>query len=231
MVEESNDFFSISNFDGRAVHDEILKVTNDFDEAYCIGTGGYGSVYKAELQPNNITVAVKKIHSSSSERLVDHTGFLNEVRALTNIRHRNIVKLFGYCSHVRHSFLIYEYLEKGSLKSILASDVISKELDWLKRVNIVRAVANGLAYMHHDCSPPITHTDISGANILLDSDYEAHISDFGTAKLLKLDSSNWTAVAGTYSASFGVVALEVIMGKHPGGDLITSLPTLSADYL
>ncbi|CAH1413998.1 unnamed protein product [Lactuca virosa] len=118
------------------------------------------------------------------------------------------------------------------------------ELGWLKRVNIVKAVANGLDYMHHDCSPPIIHRDISIANILLDSDYEAHISDFGTSKLLKLDSSNWTAIAQTPMAisrqlaytmvvtdkcdvySFGIIALEVIMGKHPG-----ELPTLSADYL
>ncbi|GJR56231.1 MDIS1-interacting receptor like kinase 2-like protein [Tanacetum coccineum] len=243
--EEGGKFFSITSFDGQAMHDEIIKVTNDFDDAYCIGTGGYGTVYKAMLQPNNL-VAVKKLHSSSEND--DHIGFLNEVRALTNIRHRHIVKLYGYCFHARHSFLIYEYLEKGSLKSILSNNNTAEELDWLKRVNIIRAIANGLAYMHHDCSPPIIHRDISGANILLDSDYEAHISDFGTAKLLKLDSSNWTAIVGTYGYiapelaftmvasekcdvySFGVVALEVIMGKHPG-ELITSLPTLSIDDL
>ncbi|CAI9276121.1 unnamed protein product [Lactuca saligna] len=192
---EGHDFFSITSFDGNVVYDEIIKATNDFDEAYCIGTGGCGIVYKAELQPNNV-LAVKKIYSLISVEEADHNGFLNEVHALTNIRLRNIVKLYGYCSHARHSFLIYEYLEKGSLGSILRSGVLAKELDWLKTVNIVKAVANGLAYMHHDCSPPIIHRDISIANILLDSDYEAHISDFGTSKLLKLDSSNWTAIAG-----------------------------------
>ncbi|KAL7609482.1 hypothetical protein Lser_V15G11910 [Lactuca serriola] len=245
LDEESGDYFHITSFDGKVVYDDILKATNDFNEAYCIGTGGYGIVYKAKLQTDNV-VAVKKLHSSSEN--VDHSGFLNEVRALTNIRHRNIVKLYGYCCHARNSILIYEYLENGSLGSILKSDVLAKELDWLTRVNIVKGVANGLAYMHHDCSPPIVHRDISISNILLDSDYEACISDFGTSKLLKLDSSNWTAVAGTYGYiapelaytmvanekcdvySFGVVALEVIIGKHPG-DLITSLPTLSDDHL
>ncbi|XP_023771646.1 MDIS1-interacting receptor like kinase 2-like [Lactuca sativa] len=241
LDKEGGDYFSITSFDGGVVYDDILKATNNFDEAYSIGTGGYGTVYKAELQPNNM-VAVKKLHPSSED--VDHNGFLNEVRALTNIRHRNIVKLYGYCSLARHSFLIYEYVEKGSLGSILRSDVLVTELDWLKRVKIVKAVANGLAYMHHDCTPPIIHRDISIANIILDSDYEAHISDFGTSKLLKLDSSNWTAIAGTYGYiapelaytmvvtekcdvySFGIVALEVIMGKHPG-----EVPTLRADYL
>ncbi|GKF11416.1 MDIS1-interacting receptor like kinase 2-like protein, partial [Tanacetum coccineum] len=136
--EEGGTIFSITSFDGQAMYDEIIKVTNDFDDAYCIGVGGYGTVYKAELQPNNF-VAVKKLHSSSEND--DHIGFLNEVRALTNIRHKNIVKLYGYCFHARHSFLIYEYLEKGSLKSLLSSDITAKEIDWLKRVRIVRAVA------------------------------------------------------------------------------------------
>ncbi|CAH1434668.1 unnamed protein product [Lactuca virosa] len=192
---ESGDYFTITSFNGKVAYNDILKAINDFDDAYCIGAGGYVIIYKAELQPTNVVV-VKKLHSSSDN--VDHNGFLDEVYVLTNIRHRNIVKLYGYCSHASHSFLIYEYLEKGSLASILRSDVLAKELDWLKRINIVRAIANGLAYMHHDCSPPMIHRDISIANILLNSDYEAQISDFGTSKLLKLDSSNSTTIAGTY---------------------------------
>ncbi|GKB19583.1 probable leucine-rich repeat receptor-like protein kinase [Tanacetum coccineum] len=143
-------------------------------------------------------IAYRRRDRTSPQEPSGEEGILNEVRALTSIRHKNIVKLYGYCYHAHHSFLIYEYLEKGSLKSLLSSDITAKEMDWLKRVTIVRAVANDLAYMHHDCTPPIIHRDISGANILLDSDYGAHISDFGTATRLKLDSSNWTTVVGTY---------------------------------
>ncbi|BBH03275.1 Leucine-rich repeat receptor-like protein kinase family protein [Prunus dulcis] len=165
--------------------------------------------------------------------------FLNEVRALSEIRHRNIVKLYGFCAHKRHSFLVYEYLERGSLATMLSKNEEAKELGWSKRVNIVKGLAHALSYMHHDCLPPIVHRDISSKNILLDSEYEACVSDFGTAKFLNPDSTNWTALQARMATwhqelaytmevnencdvySFGVVTLEIIMGKHPG-DLFSS---------
>ena len=73
-----------------------------------------------------------------------------------------------------------------------------KKIDWIKRANVVKGVANVLSYMHHDCSPPIIHHDVSSKNVLLDLEYEAQISDFGTDRLLKSDSSNWTSLTGTY---------------------------------
>ena len=81
---------------------------------------------------------------------------------------------------------------------LLNSEEGAKTLDWIKRANVIKGVSNALSYMHHDCSPPIIHRDISSKNILLDQEYEAHIADFGTARLLKHDSSNWTSLAGTF---------------------------------
>jgi serine/threonine protein kinase len=80
----------------------------------------------------------------------------------------------------------------------LNSEERARELDWIKRLNLVKGVANALSYMHHDCSPPIIHRDISSNNVLLDSKYEARVTDFGTAKLLMPEASNWTSIAGTY---------------------------------
>ncbi|XWS15012.1 hypothetical protein CRYUN_Cryun35bG0058100 [Craigia yunnanensis] len=90
-----------------------------------------------------------------------------------------------------------QYLERGSLATNLSNDEAVKQLDWNKRVIIIKGVAHALSYLHHDCSPSIVHRDISSNNVLLDLEFEAHISDFGTAKLLDPNSSNWTTLAGT----------------------------------
>jgi serine/threonine protein kinase len=181
------------------MYEEIINATNGFDSTYCIGKGGSGSVYKAMLSSGNI-VAVKKLHPvlDGNNEEMSRKGFLNEMRALVEIRHRNIVRLLGFCSNPSHLFLVYEYLEKGSLSSILRNEYEAKKLDWSSRVRIVKGVAHALSYMHHDCNPPIVHRDISSNNILLDEEYEPCVSNFVTAKLLNPNSSNWTARAGTY---------------------------------
>ena len=194
------DLFAIWSHDGEILYQDIIEVTEDFNSKYCIGSGGQGTVYKAEL-PTGRVVAVKKLHPPQDGEMSHLKAFTSEIRALTEIRHRNIVKLYGYCSHARHSFLVYKLMEKGSLRNILSNEEEAIGLDWSRRLNIVKGVAEALSYMHHDCSPPIIHRDISSNNVLLDSEYEAHVSDFGTARLLKPDSSNWTSFVGTFGYS------------------------------
>ena len=164
--------------------------------------GGYGSVYKAKLT-NGKEVVLKKLQTFEIENLTYMKSFTNEVRVLSKIRHRNIIKLYGYCLHKRCMFLVYEYMERRSLFCALSDEIEALEFDWIKRVNVVKSITNALSYMHNDCIPPLIHRDISSGNILLDSKFKAVISDFGMTRLLDPDSSNQTLIAGTY----GYIAL------------------------
>jgi len=197
-IETKNgDLFSIWNYDGKIAFDDIIEATQDFDLKYYIGTGGYGSVYRVELPSGNI-VALKKLHRLESQNPSFNRSFRNEVKMLTEIRHRNIVKLHGFCLHNQCMFLIYQYMERGGLFYILNNDMEAQELNWSKRVNVIKGIAQALTYMHHDCTTPIVHRDVTSSNVLLNSQLEACVSDFGTARLLDPDSSNQTLVVGTY---------------------------------
>ena len=194
---KNGDLFSIWNYDGKIAYEDIIEATENFNIRYCIGTGSYGNVYKAQL-PNGKVVALKKLHRLEAEDPIFDKSFKNEVKMLTEIRHRNIVKLYGYCLHKRCMFLVYEYMEMGSLFFVLSNDFDAVELDWMKRMNIIKSIAHALSYMHHECVQVIVHRDISSKNILLNSKLEAFVADFGMARFLDPNSSNQTLLAGTY---------------------------------
>ncbi|MED6199176.1 hypothetical protein PIB30_073446 [Stylosanthes scabra] len=217
----THNLFAIWSYDGKMVYEDIIEATQDFDDKHLIGVGGFGSIYKAELSTGQV-VAVKKLHSTpNDEEMPNLKTFHREIQVLTEIRHRNIVKLYGFCSHSRCCFLVYEIIEMGSINKILGNDEEAVQFDWNRR------------------------RYISAKNILLDLEYEAHVSDFGTSKILNPNSSNSTSFAGTfgYAApefaytmevnekcdvySFGILALEILLGKHPGDVASSSCMTMT----
>ncbi|KAL3851101.1 hypothetical protein ACJIZ3_012983 [Penstemon smallii] len=196
-----------------------------------IGTGSSGVVYKVTV-PNGETLAVKKMWSC------EETGaFGSEIQTLGSIRHKNIVRLLGWGSNQTLKLLFYDYLPNGSLSSLLHG--ISKGgVEWEGRYEIVLGIAHALAYLHHDCIPPIMHGDVKAMNVLLGSRMEPYLADFGLAKLMKneIDGSKQSQrlhLAGSYGYmapehasmhriteksdvySFGVVLVEVLTGRHP----------------
>ncbi|XP_057722480.1 MDIS1-interacting receptor like kinase 2-like [Arachis stenosperma] len=232
--EDGKDSLFVWNHRSIVEFKDIRKATENFGDKYCIGIGGQGSVYKAVLPTGDI-FAVKRLHQIEDIDFSGHQtkNFMSEVHALTNIRHRNIVTMCGFSYSDGSIFFIYEHVERGSLQKLLQDDEEAKMLTWNIRLQIIKGLANALSYLHHDCKPSIVHRDITGNNILLDIDYEPKLSDFGTARLLKEEESNWTAPAGSYGYiapelaftmkvtekcdvySFGIVALEILAGKYP----------------
>ncbi|KAL0423287.1 UNVERIFIED_CONTAM: Cysteine-rich receptor-like protein kinase [Sesamum radiatum] len=193
-----------------------------------LGEGGFGDVYKATLKNGNI-IAVKKLDISSGRAKAD---FETEVRLISNVHHRNLVRLLGYCSKGSELLLVYEYMANGSLDRFLYGDKRGV-LTWKQRYNIIFGTARGLAYLHEQYHECIIHRDIKPSNILLDDDFQTKIADFGLARLLPENQSHVsTKFAGTlgYTApeyaigghlsekvdtySFGVVILEIISGRR-----------------
>eukprot|EP00253_Pinus_taeda_P014838 PITA_14838 len=209
--------------------DILKRMTED----NVIGSGGAGKVYKATLGNDNI-VAVKRIWNNRKPQCAQDKEFQAEVETLGKIRHANIVKLLCCISSSDSNMLVYEYMPNGSLYECLHT-FQGKTLDWPARYKIAFGAAKGISYLHHGCSPPIIHRDIKSYNILLDSELEAHIADFGLARTVeKLGQENvMSVVAGSYGYiapeyaysrkvieksdiySFGVVLLELVTGKKP----------------
>lgn len=207
-----------------------------------IGSGGSGQVYLVPLSRSGDYVAVKRIWRNQRLDHKHEKEFLAEVQILGTIRHSNIVKLLCCIFSEESKLLVYEYMENRSLDIWLHSkkrlNNTSRSaphlvLEWPKRLQIAIGAARGLCYMHHDCSPPIIHRDVKSSNILLDTQFNAKIADFGLARmLLKPGDNTVTAVAGSFGYiapeyarktrvtekidvySFGVILLELVTGKE-----------------
>ncbi|TKY46710.1 Leucine-rich repeat receptor serine/threonine-protein kinase BAM3 [Spatholobus suberectus] len=204
-------------------------------ESNVIGRGGAGVVYRGTM-PNGEEVAVKKLLGINKGSSHDN-GLSAEIRTLGRIRHRYIVRLLAFCSNRETNLLVYDYMPNGSLGEVLHGKR-GEFLKWNTRLKIATEAAKGLCYLHHDCSPLIIHRDVKSNNILLNSDFEAHVADFGLAKFMQGNGASecMSSIAGSYGYiapeyaytlkvdeksdvySFGVVLLELITGRRPVGD-------------
>ncbi|EOA27151.1 hypothetical protein CARUB_v10023249mg [Capsella rubella] len=207
----------------------LEKATGGFKDSNVIGKGGFGCVYKACLD-NNVKAAIKKIENVSQEAKRE---FQNEVDLLSKIQHPNVISLLGSASEINSSFIVYELMEKGSLDEQLHGPSHGSALTWHMRMKIALDTARGLEYLHEHCRPPVIHRDLKSSNILLDSSFNAKISDFGLAVSLDEHGKNNIKLSGTlgYVApeylldgkltdksdvyAFGVVLLELLLGRRP----------------
>ncbi|PON35508.1 Leucine rich receptor kinase [Parasponia andersonii] len=208
-------------------YDNVVRATGNFSIQHLIGTGGFGSTYKAELVPGFL-VAVKRL---SIGRFQGVQQFEAEIRTLGRIRHKNLVTLIGYYVGEAEMLLIYNYLPGGNLDNFI-HERSTKKVNWAVIHKIAIDIAQALAYLHYSCVPRIVHRDIKPSNILLDHDLNAYLSDFGLARLLEVSETHATTdVAGTFGYvapeyattcrvsdkadvySFGVVLLELMSGK------------------
>ncbi|GLT74679.1 hypothetical protein SLA2020_464640 [Shorea laevis] len=210
---------------------DLQQATNRFSKDNIIGDGGYGIVYKGNLI-NGTPVAVKKLLNNPGQADKD---FRVEVEAIGHVRHKNLVRLLGYCIEGTQRLLVYEYVNNGNLEQWLRGDMSHKGyLTWEARIKILLGTAKALAYLHEAIEPKVVHRDIKSSNILIDDNFDGKISDFGLAKLLG-DGKSYitTRVMGTFGYvapeyansgllneksdvySFGVLLLEAITGRYP----------------
>ncbi|CAO2044576.1 unnamed protein product [Urochloa humidicola] len=211
---------------------DLVKATNNFDKENIIGCGGYGLVYKAEL-PDGSKVAIKKLNS---EMCLMDREFSAEVEALSMAQHDNLVPLWGYCIQGDSRFLIYTYMDNGSLDDWLHNrdDDTITFLDWPMRLKIAQGASQGLSYIHDVCKPRIVHRDIKSSNILLDKEFKPYVADFGLSRLILPNKTHvtteligtlgyippeycqgWVATLRGDMYSFGVVLLELLTGQRP----------------
>ncbi|KAL4581021.1 hypothetical protein LXL04_017227 [Taraxacum kok-saghyz] len=213
----------------RFPYQELAISTGEFSENEKLGEGGFGAVYRGFLQKLGTHVAVKRVSKSSKQGIKEYAS---EVKIISRLRHRNLVQLIGWCHEKGELLLVYEFMENGSLDLHLFE--AKSLLTWDRRYKIAHGLASALMYLHEEWEQCVLHRDIKSSNVMLDSNFNAKLGDFGLAKLVDHEKgSKTTILAGTlgYMApecvvtgqatkesdvfSFGVVALEVACGRKP----------------
>ncbi|ERN02723.1 cysteine-rich receptor-like protein kinase 3 [Amborella trichopoda] len=222
-------------------YEMLEEATDYFDNSNKLGQGGNGSVYKGIL-PNGQVVAIKRLFFNTRQ-WVDE--FFNEVNLISDVQHKNLVKLLGCSITGPESLLVYEYVPNKSLDNFLFDNGNSPKLSWNTRCEIIVGVAEGLAYLHEESKLRIIHRDIKLSNILLDENFNAKIADFGLARCFPQDKTHIsTGIAGTlgYMApeyiirgkltekadvySFGVLIVEILSGRRVNSYSQTTGPVL-----
>ncbi|KAF5759853.1 putative protein kinase RLK-Pelle-RLCK-X family [Helianthus annuus] len=214
----------------------LESATGNFGEGEVLGVGGFGCVYRARID-ENLCVAVKRLDGGSQDAIKE---FQTEIDLLSRIQHPNIITLLGYCVHDDTRLLVYELMHNGSLETQLHGPSSGSNLTWHCRMKIALDTARGLEYLHENCKPSVIHRDLKSSNILLDSSFNAKLSDFGLAVMDGAQNKNNIKLSGTlgYVApeylldgkltdksdvyAFGVVLLELLLGRRPVEKLAAS---------
>ncbi|KAJ4714596.1 putative Kinase [Melia azedarach] len=206
---------------------DLASATNNFSENRKLGEGGFGAVHRGYLIDLDMTVAVKKISRGSRQGKKE---YITEVKTISQLRHRNLVQLIGWCHDRGEFMLVYEYMPNGSLDSHLFGK--KSPLNWAARYKISLGLASALLYLHEEWEQCVVHRDIKSSNVMLDSNFNVKLGDFGLARLMDHElGSQTTGLAGTlgYMApeyistgrtskesdvfSFGIVSLEIATGR------------------
>ncbi|VAH45164.1 unnamed protein product [Triticum turgidum subsp. durum] len=226
-MEDTGSEFSLYDFS------QIADATDNFSPGKILGQGGFGPVYKG-IFPDGQEVAIKKLAARSRQGLVE---FKNEIQLVAKLQHRHLVRLLGCCIHDEEKILIYEYMSNKSLDYFIFDPNRRTSLNWMIRLKIVEGIAQGLLYLHEHSRLRIIHRDLKASNILLDSELNPKISDFGMARIFPSDATQTktSRLVGTYGYmapeyafegllsiksdvfSFGVLLLEIISGKRSAG--------------
>ncbi|WJX52432.1 hypothetical protein P8452_38548 [Trifolium repens] len=208
---------------------ELAHAANNFKDEHKLGQGGFGGVYRGFLKDIKSDVAIKRVSEDSHQGIKE---FASEVTIISKLRHRNLVQLIGWCHERKKLLLVYEYMPNGSLDIHLFKK--QSFLKWAVWYTIVRGLASALLYLHEEWEQCVIHRDIKTSNIMLDSEFNAKLGDFGLARFVDhAKGAQTTALAGTlgYMApecatigrasketdvySFGIVALEIACGRKP----------------